>query len=361
MKTIFSLLLLLLLAGCSTPYRPAVLVRDSTPFPGIAGIVAASGARPVDLILVHGMCTQGPDWAERSIARVAGAIAAHAPTASAAPAADGGGIQLVERTQQVDGGTLRYHALLWSPLTAPLKRQLDYDHSAEPTDCAADQVCKPVRARLNGTVKDRLLDDCLADAVIYQGASHDAIRDAMVDAVARIVAANPGADGPLVVVAESLGSKMLFDALSSMLESNQPRTRALGQLAARRLGLIYMAGNQLPLLGLGEQALVARATPDQDALQRFLELRRRQAGPRAERLQRLALVAFTDPNDLLSYRLLPARYAAPDVAVADVLVSNARTWLGLLEDPVAAHMDYLANPAVGVLIACGFPRVDGCR
>ena len=31
------------------------------------------------------------------------------------------------------------------------------------------------------------------------------------------------------------------------------------------------------------------------------------------------MVAFTDPNDLLSYRLLPARYAAPDVAVADAL------------------------------------------
>lgn len=361
MKTIFSLLLLLLLAGCSTPYHPPVVVRDSTPFPGVAGIVSAADALPVDLILVHGMCTQATDWAERSIARIAGAVAAHAPASTPAPAVDGAGIQVVERTQQVGGAMLRYHALLWSPLTAPLKRQLDYDHTAEATDCAADRACKPVRARLNGMVKDRLLDDCLADAVIYQGASHDAIRDAMAETVARIVAADPGADGPLVVVAESLGSKMLFDALSSMLESNQPRTRALGQLAARRLGLIYMAGNQLPILGLAEQALVARATPDQDALQRFLELRRRQPVQHARRLRQLTLVAFTDPNDLLSYRLLPARYAAPDVAVADVLVSNARTWLGLLEDPVAAHMDYLANPAVGVLIACGFPRIAECR
>lgn len=73
------------------------------------------------------------------------------------------------------------------------------------------------------------------------------------------------------------------------------------------------------------------------------------------------MVAFTDPNDLLSYRLLPARYAAPDVAVADVLVSNARTWLGLIENPVAAHMNYLANPDVGKLITCGFPQVAGCK
>jgi hypothetical protein len=49
------------------------------------------------------------------------------------------------------------------------------------------------------------------------------------------------------------------------------------------------------------------------------------------------------------------------VAVADVLVSNARSWLGLLENPVAAHLDYLANPQVGDMIACGYPRAQPCR
>jgi hypothetical protein len=55
------------------------------------------------------------------------------------------------------------------------------------------------------------------------------------------------------------------------------------------------------------------------------------------------------------------RYAAPDVAVADVLVSNDRTWLGLLENPLTAHLDYLGNPDVGALIACGYPTPAGCR
>jgi len=352
---------LVLLGACSTPYHPPVVVRDSIPFPGVAGIAAANGARPVDLILIHGMCTQDPGWAERSIDRIAGALEQHAPAAAPAPAAADGGIQVIERTRRIGGGTVRFHALVWWPLTAALKRQLDYDSTAQPTDCARDQACKPVRATLNGAVKDRLLNDCLADAVIYAGAGHDAIRDAMTATLSRILAANPDPDGTLVVVAESLGSKMLFDALSGMLDSNERGTQALGRLAARRLGLIYMAGNQLPILGLAEQNVVASAMPAQDALQRFLELRRRQPNGRSERLQQLALVAFTDPNDLLSYRLLPARYAAPDVAVADVLVSNDRTWLGLLENPVTAHMDYLRNPDVGRLIACGWPNVEGCR
>jgi hypothetical protein len=129
--------------------------------------------------------------------------------------------------------------------------------------------------------------------------------------------------------------------------------------------LLFMAGNQLPILGLAEQNIERRpgerTAAATDSLQRFLELRRRQSGiPRAESIARLAVVALTDPNDLLSYRLLPARYAAPDVAVADVLVSNDKSWLGLIENPVSAHLDYLANPDVGKLIACGWPRAQTC-
>jgi hypothetical protein len=364
-KLLLSLLIPGLLAACSTPYRPAVVVRDSTPFPGIVNLLQNGGGRPLDVILVHGMCSHDAAWANHGIDRIAGVVSANVPEGAAL--ADNG-IQLVERTQRIGATPVRFHALIWSPMTAPLKRQLDYDNTGTPNDCSAAGAgeCKPKRARLNGYVKDHLLNDCLSDAVIYDGESHDAIRDAMVESIARIVESNPNGDHTMAVVAESLGSKILFDALSSMLESRQPRTRELGQQASRRLGLLFMAGNQLPILGLAEQNIErrpdTRSAAAADSLQRFLDLRRRQSGiPRAESIVRLAVVAFTDPNDLLSYRLLPARYAAPDVAVADVLVSNDKTWLGLIENPVSAHLEYLANPDVGDLIACGFPRTPSCR
>ena len=352
-----------LFTACATPYRPPVVVHDSATFPGIAGIVAQAGARPVDVLLIHGMCTHDTGWAERQIDRIGGIVEAHAPApAAAAPAAGvSTQIEVVERTRRIAGGTVRFHALVWSPLTAALKHQLDYDMTGTPSDCTAAGECKPKRASLNGYVKDNLLNDCLADAVIYQGESHVPIRDAMVRTISHVIDSNPDSEAPLVVVAESLGSKMLFDALSAMLESWEPQTRALGQQAARRLGLLFMAGNQLPILGLADQVPALRASPTEDALQHFLDLRRRQPNRRTEALQRLAIVAFTDPNDLLSYRLLPARYAAPDVAVADVLVSNDSSWFGLIENPMTAHLDYLANPGVGTMIACGEPQVTGCK
>jgi hypothetical protein len=280
-------------------------------------------------------------------------------------------IQVVERTDKAAGGTVHFHTLVWSPMSAALKQQLAYDSTGAPTDCAKDGECRPKRAHYNGKLKDTLLNDCLSDALIYQGQSHAAMKRAMVEAVAKVLEASEqragDEPGPLVVVAESLGSKILFDALSDMLQPAAPaREHELGQRAARRMAIVFMIGNQLPLLGLAEQQIeqpaAAVAEPGQDALQRFLMLRRQQQqAPKRETLSKLAVVAFTDPNDLLSYRLLPTRYAGPDVVIADVLVSNSATWLGLLEDPFGAHLDYLKNPDVGGIIACGWPRSAVCR
>lgn len=356
-----------LLAACST-YSPPVVVHDSSSFPGIAGVIAQDGAHPVDVVLVHGMCTHTAAWASGAIGTIAGMIDSHhggkpSPAQASAP----GRIEVIDQTEQIGGGTVHFHALVWSPLTAELKQQLAYDNTAAPTDCTAAGECKPKRAYFNGKLKDMLLNDCLSDAMIYEGRSRAAIQQAVEDTLARVLEQSEasGATGPLVVVAESLGSKMLFDALSAMLQPDAPpRLRELGQRAARRLALVFMAANQLPILGLAEQQAVApQAAPAKpmDALQRFLALRRAEAAPRSESVAKLAVVAFSDPNDLLTYRLLPSRYAGPDVAVADVLISNAASWFGLLEDPFAAHLDYLQNKDVGALIACGWPRTQACR
>lgn len=366
------------LSGCSTPYRTPVLVHGGAEFQGIAGVIEKSGARPVDVVMVHGMCTYDSAKANAAIDRLLAALNENlppSPPAAITALAETNDIQIVSRQATVGGVPVRFSALVWSPLTTPLKRQLAYDMTGEPTDCSAAGDCKPKRAKLNGQFKDGLLDDCLADVMIYQGISRKAIRDKMAEAITEVVEqsdAQARADGTepgaLVLVAASLGSKMSFDALAEMLDrSPSGRQKAAGETAVRRLGLIFMEANQLPILGLADQeiestearSLAAPPAPE-DSLQRIL---RRKSGPQFNAIgsKGLTLVAFTDPNDLLSYRLQPSRYAVPGVAVADVLVSNDKTYFGLLERPDTAHTGYGENPAVTSLISCGHPKSALCR
>ena len=134
-------------------------------------------------------------------------------------------------------------------------------------------------------------------------------------------------------------------------------TQAVGRNAASRMGLVFMNANQLPILGLADQN-VSQPPPEfaaepipVDPLKRYLTARRQQG------LAALTVVAFTDPNDLLSYRLLPSKYAGENVLIADVLVSNTKTYFGLVSRPDTAHLGYSTNPDVARFIACGHERV----
>lgn len=350
MKRILPLLACALLVGCSSmPYRPA---QPDGAFPGLVDFVASAPGRSVDVLLVHGMCTHDVRWADATVAQLGSALAAQTTGAgaagrgAAAPAAEG--IEIVERTIALRQGELRIKALVWSALTTPLKRQLDYDLSAR---------LPATRAKLNARAKDKLMDDCIPDALVYQGVAHDAIQRRMAQAILRATDGAP-ADAPLLVLSSSLGSKILFDTLLRMERAAQP--------TIDRMAFLVMAANQIPLLALADQPLPgdaragAAAVPPADSLQLLLGKRRAPATPR-NNATRLTLVAFSDPNDLLTYTLERERYAGLGVDVVNVLVSNAPTWFGLLERPDHAHTNYLLNPDVARMVACGQPRSARCE
>lgn len=71
------------------------------------------------------------------------------------------------------------------------------------------------------------------------------------------------------------------------------------------------------------------------------------------------IVAFTDPNDVLGYRLLPKHYE-DKAHVANVLVSNSSSYMGLAENPYLAHTNYLNNPDVASVMMCGMPASVQC-
>jgi hypothetical protein len=360
--------LALLLCACSTPYRPPLQLDAGTAYPGLIDLAAQAGT--ADVLLVHGICTHDVAWAGlvvSQLSRSLDAAASTAPPAAAAQAgdrADGGPqVQVVPATVDTPAGRLRFNALIWSPLTTDLKRQLCYDQSDKSDLCAGAPPYAHTRARWNARFKDGLIDDCLPDSLIYQGVARDQIQRRMRDAILQVLDAGDGDASPLVVIAHSMGRKILFDTLLRMSEE-APGSRAasLTMRAVDRMRFLVMAANQIPLLSLADQPIAAAAglAPSvPDSLQLLLQKRLAAKGRTAGR--HLTLVAFTDPNDLLSYTLPPEKYARDGITVYNILVSNAPTYLGLLERPDRAHLDYLTNPDVSRLIACGQPTSSLCK
>jgi hypothetical protein len=364
----------ILVSACtSMPFRPAIVTKGSANFPGIGGLLDKHQAALV--VMVHGMCTHNKPKINLAIDRILKALNVNVKTLevsraqieSEPPPPE---LEFVDRVEQVLEAKIHFTGIIWSGLTKPLKDQLFADVTGMPSDCTEVDAasCKPIRARINGIAKDGLLNDCLADALVYQGQSRGYIQHAMIAKLTDLVNRQPDDNRPLAIVSASLGSKIMFDALSAMLNSPEgSKEKAAGLSLSKRLAVVYMEANQMPILGLADQNLddlqhgitAATNATTLDPMQKFLHARQQQTVQSI--FGRLVVVAFSDPNDLLSYRLLNSRYAGEtDVELADVLVSNEKTYFKLLENPYTAHTTYDVNPDVARFIACGNPTSSRC-
>jgi hypothetical protein len=179
-------------------------------------------------------------------------------------------------------------------------------------------------------------------------------------------AASESVSTPVAIVTSSLGSKVIFDAIYKL--STDKQTEAAGDRIVRRTSQIFMQANQMPALGLADQYLDVTKSLSQEAAPS--DFPRDPIGALLRRTQSLRLkdqwlvpsvVAFTDPNDFLSYVLGPSSHAQQAAyPIIDVIVSNEHTYFGLFENPYAAHTTYEDNDAVRQLIACGYPRSKFC-
>ena len=145
--------------------------------------------------------------------------------------------------------------MLWSGSTAEAKTKLHFD-DAPPR---GDFTWK--RARLNARIKSELINDCLSHPQPTAGESGPALREMMKNALCETVdlsydsskgscretGAKGGREGPILIVAESLGSKMVIDASFELLAGSSPKA------FERKLAFVpqvYMLANQLPLIDL---------------------------------------------------------------------------------------------------------------
>ncbi|HEY8097116.1 MAG TPA: hypothetical protein VIE65_13615, partial [Methylobacter sp.] len=292
-------------------------------------------------------------------------------------------------TIDVHGKKLRTHSIVWSPVTAPAKRKLCYDQEKKSKACLNTSGDYPYeRASLNSKLKDSLVNDCLSDAVIYAGDLRDKIQNQVKIALLQSLGdgdANKTLDAlvakaevetkPLFFISESLGSKVLFDTLLIMKNEGGAMARVVERTLDRTMQ-VFMGANQIPLLSLALDYVPTSAASHKkspafqifedplDALGNEYNTVKKRQGALSTHGQpdALQVIAFTDPDDLLSYPLKGSdQDGKKSYKLTDVVVSNASTWFGFLENPLKAHTDYLNNPAVQRLVACGYPEWSKCE
>jgi hypothetical protein len=254
------------------------------------------------------------------------------------------------------------------------------------------------RAWINSWAK-RFVNRSFSDPVLYLGPmggyirrvvwkgialslqDHARLAPAAKDAAASTVAQRVGGflgRAPIVIISDSLGSRIVFDALCTEGAAscgNDPRFRdamptppehveALDALLAQRLeasvGSVYMLANQLPLLELGNLEPPSPETSLEDFIKHTTTCygpfppawsdRSKAVGRRWDSVQ---VIAFTDPNDALSYHL-DDRFkrrcghaggdaaggdpGSPPLDIVNVTLPNAKPrWLFVYSDLAKAH------------------------
>ncbi|MDX1410748.1 MAG: hypothetical protein R3351_01200 [Nitrospirales bacterium] len=277
-----------------------------------------------------------------------------------------------------------FYELVWAEITAHEKRVLNFDTSGR---------YQSRRASVNHTAKG-FLNDRISDPLIYVGESHIKILKSVDQAMCWTLYANWSElpDGAAqvcnrhevasvadlqgykwVVITHSLGSRIVIDTMEFQARvvlkrfQSEPdamkRNKALNLLRAWKNETIqvYMLANQLPLLQLG------RGEPE--VFGQFDSYCRPEGSHYDERIvKELQIVAFSDPNDLLSYAIPPA-YADEYMdsrlcpTVVNVSVNVVPTFdlfkVGQIADPLSAHTEYDNNHRVIGLITRGVGNSQG--
>lgn len=398
------LALLLLLAGCESFGRGVTqAVLDSTsetqdtrickaegrPFQGIEPYLQAQdslppfteevGQRPeVKVLYVHGIGTHVPGHGtslRQNLATSLG-LEVRAPrqkriviTHPDFPGQDLGEINVTRLTDSQRRRDMLYYELTWSPITQPDKDLLAFDKEQ-------DYVLQ--RATINQAMRS-FINDIAPDPLAYAGQKREPILISVTQAICWIGSrswselpeqtqgqycgpdlANFGdrlAIDDFVLITHSLGSRATLDAmqrLTSLPMGADPRTKRVADEFAKRDIQVFMLSNQLPLLEAGREG------------QQIVGQTAAYCGPNPTKPGRFFgqtdLIAFSDPNDLMSYPV-PDKFAdryiesrlCPSVTNVTINIASVSSLLGLgnVANPMAAHIGYDADERVGALIAKG--------
>jgi hypothetical protein len=331
---------------------------------GISG--AFREVATVDVLVVHGMGSPPEGYSDTLMGSVARRIQLTKKgdtIRSVVPTPYGGKPGILRETTFGDAKrTLRVHEVTWAPVINDVKHSmLDYDK-----DIAAARKRSVINARL----KMDLVNSRLADPVLYLGTEQNSIQFPVKFALCKLMNGSmrgamcelkplAAADAPLrlIIVTESLGSRITFDTLMRLRREVEESSRAETiDALAKRTTEIYMLANQLPLLELSNvnvpQGVAEEAGVPVSGLAGFLKARR---SGEERGAPRLTIVALSDPNDLLSYEI-PQYFIDkfPETRFVNVAIGVSGPGLfRIVANPLEAHIGHERDPRVIRLIADG--------
>lgn len=261
---------------------------------------------------------------------------------------------------------LLFYELTWSVITAKQKEVLAYDNSGEYSFR---------RAEINDLLK-KFSNDTGPDPIIYLGESREDILISfgqafcwmiksdwqnLPDGISQACSFNDDslaknlAVDQYAVVSHSLGSRITIDGLQRIAMLIEKRDVDFRETLKHKKIPIYMMSNQLPMLQLG------RSLPEvSNQKQSYCQPGEDKYEQRM--LARTPIIAFSDPNDLLSYAIpngfvdkyLDSRLCT-DVTNININVAkiiNAFNF-GKVANPLDAHIGYDTDDRVVALIAKG--------
>jgi hypothetical protein len=261
------------------------------------------------------------------------------------------------------GAKYTFYTFYWSPLSAPLKARL----------LGYDMKHWKYREYYNKELKETLLDQSISDAVLFAGSFRNKIEYSVKQAICYVLTDHECAnDNQLVdadkadvfVISHSLGSRIVFE----QLKEDGPT-----KIFADHLAGVFMLANQLPLLEFADQTEPVgeeEKPSSQSSLSKgfqSLVVGRRHHIAKVAAAPPVPVVAFSDPNDLLSYALPPdwRKYllgegvGQAEISFVNVLLQNQAFDIRTLVDyPPQAHTGYWTNPVVWKIIAHGYAGVQ---
>lgn len=374
------------LSGCASFRRNLVdLVVDAKEKPlercdisgfEYKGLADEVSRRPIlKVLMVHGVGTHYPGYSERLQENLArqmklGVRSRLPKNISLLDPRDGktylGNLRVTYWQNKNASKNMLFYELTWSPITTPEKQIIAFD--------TTEQYTK-FRVPFNNEMKI-FLDETLPDPMLYLVGRRSLILESSKQSVCWMLKTEwdtiPDnremscflssreeirglAEQNLSFVTHSLGSEIVKDALLGISErvSRAAAKDNIARLQNKEL-TIYMLANQLPILALGR--------PLPKVHNQIAEYCTPGASKYGKRIfKAVNIVAFSDPNDLLSYAI-PQGFAdkyidsriCPRVTNVSVNVAPEISAFGIgVVNPVAAHTDYDTSPKVINLITHG--------